>query len=147
MINDRLTDCPHCGQVSAVYTTPINEFHNYYLCLGCGFTTNDLMVEGEFDFETYEEELPELYKDAKKVDEKNRVWYPNVVNIPDKGTVFLNGPSAEEAQWSAIKSKKLTAAEKKKPAFKDKTHKSDSSTLKDFGGDYLSALEYINVEL
>ena len=147
MTNDKLTDCPHCGQVGAVYTTAINEFHNSYLCLGCGFATNDLMIEKEFDFEEYEKEMPQLYVDAKKIDDLKRVWYPNVVNIQDRGTVFLNGSSAEEAKWSAIKSVKLTKEEKKNPKFKDKTHKSDSSTLTDFGGDYLSALEFIGVEI
>jgi hypothetical protein len=147
MTNDKLTDCPHCKQIGAVYTTPINEFHDSYLCLGCGYQTNDLMIEGEFHFEEYEAELPQLYVDAKKVDENKKVWYPNVVNIPDKGTVFLNGTNVEESQWSAILNVKLKAADKKKPMFKGKTHKSDSSTMKSFGKDYLSALEYIGIEL
>ena len=146
-MTDKLTDCPHCKQIGSVYTTAINEFHNSYLCLGCGFATNDLMTEKEFDFEEYEKEMPQLYIDAKKTDDLKRVWYPNVVNIQDKGTVFLNGSSAEESQWSAIKSVKLTKEEKKNPKFKDKTHKSDSSTLTNFGGDYLSALEFIGVEI
>jgi len=146
-MTDKLTDCPHCKQIGSVYTTAINEFHNSYLCLGCGFATNDLMTEKEFDFEEYEKEMPQLYIDIKKIDDLKRVWYPNVVNIQDKGTVFLNGSSAEESQWSAIKSVKLTKEEKKNPKFKDKTHKSDSSTLTNFGGDYLSALEYIGVEI
>jgi hypothetical protein len=147
MTNDKLTDCPHCKQIGAVYTTPINEFHNSYLCLGCGYQTNDLMLEGEFQFEEYEAELPQLYVDAKKVDEHKKVWYPNVVNIPDKGTVFLNGTNVEESQWSAILNVKLKAADKKKSMFKGKTHKSDSSTMKSFGKDYLSALEYIGIDL
>jgi hypothetical protein len=147
MTNDKLTNCPHCKQIGAVYTIPINEFHNSYLCLGCGYQTSDLMREGEFNFEEFELELPQLYVDTKKIDENKKVWYPNVVNIQDKGTVFLNGSSADEAQWSAIKSVKLTKEEKKNPKFKDKTHKSDSSTLTNFGGDYLSALEYIGVEI
>jgi hypothetical protein len=147
MTSDKLTDCPHCKQIGAVYTTPINEFHHSYLCLGCGYQTNDLMVEGEFQFEEYEAELPQLYIDAKKVDENKKVWYPNVVNIPDKGTVFLNGTNVEESQWSAILNVKLKAADKKKPMFKGKTHKSDSSTMKSFGKDYLSALEYIGIDL
>ena len=147
MTNDKLTDCPLCDQIGSVYTTPINEFHNSYLCLGCGFTTNDLMRDGEFDFEEYEKELPQLYIDAKVVDEQNKVWYPNTVNIPEKGTVFLNGSSVQECKWSAILSVKLTKEEKKNPKFKGKTHKSDSNTLKDFAGDYLSALEYIGIEL
>jgi hypothetical protein len=147
MTKDKLTDCPHCKQIGAVYTTPINEFHNSYLCLGCGYQTNDLMLEGEFQFEEYEAELPQLYVDAKKVDDSKKVWYPNVVNIPDKGTVFLNGTNVEESQWSAILNVKLNAADKKKPMFKGKTHKSDSSTMKSFGKDYLSALEYIGIDL
>ena len=147
MTNDKLTDCPHCKQIGAVYTTPINEFHDSYLCLGCGYQSNDLMVEGDFQFEEYEAELPQLYVDAKKVDDTKKVWYPNVVNILDKGTVFLNGTNVEESQWSAILNVKLKAADKKKPMFKGKTHKSDSSTMKSFGKDYLSALEYIGIDL
>ena len=105
------------------------------------------MIEKEFDFEEYEKEMPQLYVDTKKVDDLKRVWYPNVVNIQDKGTVFLNGTSADSTQWSAIKSVKLTKEDKKNPKFKDKTHKSDSSTLTDFGSDYLSALEFIGIDL
>ena len=146
MTNDKLTDCPHCKQIGAVYTTPINEFHDSYLCLGCGYQTNDLLIEGEYQFEEYEAELPQLFIDAKKIDENKKVWYPNVVNIPDKGTVFLNGTNVEESQWSAILNVKLKAADKKKPMFKGKTHKSDSSTMKNFGKDYLAALEYIGVD-
>jgi len=146
-MTDKLTDCPICNQIGSVYTTAINEFHSSYLCLGCGFATNDLMIEGEFLFEEYETELPQLYIDAKKIDETKKVWYPNVVNIPEKGTVFLNGPNVEESEWSAIKSVKLTKEEKKNPKFKDKTHKSDSTTLTDFGSDYLSALEFIGIDL
>lgn len=147
MTNDKLTDCPHCLQIGAVYTTAINEFHNSYLCLGCGFQTNDLMVEGEYNAEEYESELPSLYIDTKKVDNKNRVWYPNVVNIQDKGTVFLNGASAEYTEWSAILNVPLGKEDKKKAIFKGKTHKSDPNSLKNFGQDYLSALEYIGIEL
>jgi hypothetical protein len=146
MTSDKLTDCPHCKQIGAVYTTPVNEFHDSYLCLGCGYQTNDLLIEGEYQFEEYEAELPQLFIDAKKIDENKKVWYPNVVNIPDKGTVFLNGTNVEESQWSAILNVKLKAADKKKPMFKGKTHKSDSSTMKSFGKDYLAALEYIGVD-
>jgi hypothetical protein len=144
---DKLTDCPLCGQIAAVYTTQINEFHNSYLCMGCGYQTNDLMVKEEYDFEEYEKQLPQLYVDCKRLDDKNRVWYPSVVNIPDKGTVFLNGSNSENCKWSAIKNIELTEEEKQKPIFKGKTFKSDSSTMKDFDNDYLSALEYIGVEL
>ena len=146
---DSLIDCPLCGEKGACYSIAINEFHSSYLCLGCGFQSSDLMVDGEYDVEEYEKELPELYKDVKKTDSQNRVWYPSVTNIEDKGTVFLNGASKEDCKWSAIKSVKLTKAEKKLDKFKGKTWKSDSSSLKNFGNgpeSYLDALEYIEVD-
>jgi predicted RNA-binding Zn-ribbon protein involved in translation (DUF1610 family) len=144
---DSLIDCPLCKEKFACYSIKMNENKNTYLCLGCGYQSNDLMKQGDFDEEQYEQEMPELYKDLKRLDEENRVWYPSVVNIQEKGTVFVNGTCKEDARWSAIKSVELTEEEKQKPMFKDKTHKSDSSTLKDFGSDYLSCLEYIGIDV
>ena len=145
--NDNLIDCPLCGEVKGCYSIKMDEHHNTYLCLGCGYQSNDLMRVGEFDFDSYEEQLPELYKDMKREDSEGRVWYPSVVNIQEKGTVFMNGTSKEKARWSAIKSVLLTDEEKQKPVFKGKTHKSDPSSLLDFGNDYLSALEHIGIDL
>lgn len=105
------------------------------------------MVEGEYNVEEYEYELPQLYIDVKKKDDRDRVWYPNVVNIQEKGTVFLNGTCVEDSQWAAILNVPLSEEDKKKPTFKNKTHKSDPTTLKNFGADYLSALEHIGIEL
>ena len=148
MINkDALIDCPLCEEPKSCYKTPINEFHFAYVCLGCGFTTNDLLREGEYDVETYEEQLPELYKEIKKADSEGRVWYPNVVNIPEKGVVFVSGATADDWEWSAIKNILLTEEEKALPRFKGQTYKSDSKTLTDFGKDYLSALEFVGIDL
>jgi DNA-directed RNA polymerase subunit RPC12/RpoP len=143
---DNLIDCPLCGEKAGCYSIKINETKNSYLCLGCGYQSSDLMKEGEYDVESYEQEMPELYKDMKKVDSAGRVWYPSVVNIQEKGTVFMNGTSAEDSRWSAITNIELTEEEKQKPVFKGKTHKSDSTSLKDFGNDYLSALEHIGID-
>jgi len=144
--NDNLIDCPLCGEKAGCYSIKINETKNSYLCLGCGHQSSDLMKEGEYDVESYEMEMPELYKDMKKVDSEGRVWYPSVVNIQEKGTVFMNGTSKDDARWSAIRNVELTEEDKQKPIFKGKTHKSDSSSLKDFGNDYLSALEHIGID-
>jgi hypothetical protein len=141
---DNLTTCDKCKAEDSCYTTSINEFHNSYTCLNCGFHTNDLMVEGEFNFEEYEAEFPELYKDIKYIDEKNRVWYPYIINIEGKGTVFANGASKEEWEWCGIKSVPLTDEEKESGRFKDKQYKSDSKTLKSFGQDYFAACDYIS---
>jgi Zn ribbon nucleic-acid-binding protein len=144
-MTDQLTTCPKCKAEDACYITPINEFHNVYACFGCGFTTSDLMREGEFDFEQYEVEFPELYKDIKYVDEETRVWYPQVINIENQGTVFANGSSAEDWEWSAIKSIELTEEEKATPKFKGKTHKSDSTSIKGFESDFFEACDYIEL--
>jgi hypothetical protein len=140
---DNLITCDKCKAEASCYVTSINEFHNSYTCLNCGFHTNDLMIEAEFNFEEYEAELPELYKDIKYKDEKNRIWYPYTINIEGKGTVFANGTSKDDWEWSGIKSVALTDEEKESGRFKDKKYKSDSKTLKNFGQDYFEAAEYI----
>ncbi len=80
---DSLIDCPLCKEKFACYSIKMNENKNTYLCLGCGYQSNDLMKQGDFDEEQYEQEMPELYKDLKRLDEENRVWYPSVVNIQE----------------------------------------------------------------
>ena len=144
---DALIDCPLCNEPSACYKLPINETMYSYVCLGCGFTTSDLLKKGEYDVETYEDQLPELYKEIKKVDSEGRVWYPNIVNIQDKGLVFISGATKDDWEWSAIKNVLLTEEELELPKFKGQKYKSDPKTLTDFGNDYLSALEFIEVEL
>lgn len=143
-MTDQMTICPKCG-CDGCYKTSINETKFNYFCWGCGFQTNDLMVEGEFDFAQYEETLPELYKDIKYVDSEKRVWYPISINIPDKGTVFLSGKSVEEVQWSAIKVVLLTEEEKKQPKYKGLTYKSDAKSMKHFDKDFIEACDYIGV--
>jgi len=142
MNNDQLTICPKCGS-DACYKTPISEVAFSYFCFGCGYTTSDLQIEGEFDFNQYEETLPELYKDVKYIDADKRVWYPASINMVDKGTVFLNGSSAENAQWCGIKVREITEEESKALANKGIKHKSDASTMKGFRKDFIESLDYI----
>lgn len=144
-MTDNLITCPKCKAPESCYTQPVNEFHKSYLCLSCGFQTNDLMREGEFNFEEYEQELPELYKDIKTIDEEGRVWYPNIINIESVGTVFANGASKDSWEWSGVLNIELTEEEKELPRFKGKKYKSDSKSLKNFGKDYFAACDYIGL--
>jgi hypothetical protein len=144
---DALIDCPLCEEKLACYSTKINETNNAYLCLGCGFAGNDLLIENGYDVEEFESQLPELYKVIKKVDSKGRVWYPNIVNLGIKGIVFASGTSSEDWQWFGIKNIELTEEEKQSPKFKGQQWKSDSKSLTQFGKDYLSALEYIEADI
>ena len=144
MTKDAMIICPKCG-LDGCYKTPINETKFNYFSWCCGFQTNDLMKEGEFDFVGYEETLPYLYKDIKHTDEESRVWYPISINIPDRGTVFLNGKSKEDVQWSAIKVLELTEEEKQQPKYKGLTYKSDAKSLQSFGNDFIEAVDYIGM--
>jgi hypothetical protein len=106
------------------------------------------MKDGEFDFETYEETLPELYKDLKNTDSENRVWYPITLNIQDKGTVFANGTSKDNWQWAGVKAVEVSEEEKGKfkiPGTEEYyTHKTDIKSLKNYSQkDFIEALDYI----
>ena len=144
---DNLELCMKCGG-DACYTTELNPQVKNYFCFGCGFTTNDLMVHGEFDFSQYEETLPEIYKDLKVGDELGRVWYPTSINIPDKGTVFVNGKDWKTWEWTGVKVTDVKEEEKEKfkiPGTDDYyKHKTDMKTMKNFNQfNFMDALEYI----
>lgn len=139
---DALSICPKCN-CDGCYIVPINESKFSYFCWGCGYYSNDLMKD--FDEDTYEELMPELYKDSKFVDSEGRTWYPTSINKEGKGTVFLNGKTKEEAQWSAIRVIPLTEEEKKQPKYKNMSYKSDAKSLQSFGNDFIEACSYIGL--
>ena len=112
--------------------------------MNCGFTSNELMIEGSELMTQTEEVMPELYKDIKFIDDKKQVWYPTVINIQDKGTVFINGTTKDNWGWAGIKAIETTDEEKEK--LKGATHKSDSKTLKTFTKDQFDeACHYIGL--
>jgi len=146
-MEDKLVKCENCGS-DMCYATPINEVAWSYSCTGCGFTANDLLKEGAFDVEQFEETMPELYKDLKYVDDKNRIWYPLVVQS-EEGVAFIDGTNKDNWGWGAIKNRPLTEEEKQVYLDENKEvppYKSDSSTLQHFGKmGFLKAINYIGV--
>ena len=148
-MEDNLVICPKCGS-DACYQTPINEFHSNYACFGCGYQTSDLIREGEFNFEEYDQSLPYLYVDIKHTDSEGRVWYPQSVNIENQGTVFAYGKNKEEWKWVGVLMTEVEEDEKekfKKPGTEEYyTHKTDMKSLKLFDrSNFIDALEYIGV--
>jgi hypothetical protein len=127
-MNDKLVICAKCGS-DACYEHEIEKI-TVWSCMGCGFTTNELMLEGSQLVNESEEVMPELYKDIKFTDDKKQVWFPTVINVHDKGTVFVNGTNKDTWGWAGIKAIETTDEEKTK--FKGATHKSDPTTLKMF---------------
>ena len=127
-MEDKLVICKYCGS-DACYEHK-QQGISIWSCMGCGFTTNELMIEGSQLVNETEEVMPELYKDIKFVDDEKKVWYPTVINIQDKGTIFVNGTDKDTWGWAGIKAVETTDEEKEK--MKGATHKSDPKTLKMF---------------
>jgi hypothetical protein len=144
-MEDKLVKCNHCGS-ELCYASPVNETSWLYNCSGCGFSSNDLLIDGEYDIEEYEAAMPELYKDLKSIDNENKVWYPIVV-MNEKGMVFIDGTDKDNWTWSGIKNRNLTQDEIDFYVLNKKEvppYKTDASSKQDFDKTgFLLALTYI----
>jgi hypothetical protein len=149
-MNDQLTTCHRCNS-DAAYVQEVNENIKNYFCYGCGFISNSLMTRDSDFLKEQMELLPNLYLELMGEDEYGKVWMPTIVNVPDKGMVFANGPSASNWKWAAAKSVEVKEEEKIKypiPGKKGEYHKwrTDMTTLKEFEeNDFIEALSYIGV--
>jgi hypothetical protein len=147
---DNLIICDRCGS-DACYVDEVNQDIKTYFCYGCGFQTNSLMKEGEAFYEQQITTLPELYKDLLYKDNKDQIWMPSAINLPQQGMIFANGTKASEWMWSAVKAVPVTEEDKTKypiPGKKDQYYewRMDMSTIKHFPErDYIEALSYIGV--
>jgi len=144
---DNLTTCNRCGS-DACYVQEVNEQVKLYFCYGCGFQANTAMTRDSEFLQQQMEVLPELYKELMGEDENGTIWMPSVVNIPDKGMVFADGPNGQQWQWAAVKATLMSEEEKAK--FKEKgkeyDYKMDMTTLTHFPErDFIEALSYIGV--
>jgi hypothetical protein len=144
---DNLTTCNRCGS-DACYVQEVNEQVKLHFCYGCGFQANSVMTRDSEFLQQQMEVLPELYKELMGEDENGTIWMPSVVNIPDKGMVFADGPNGQQWQWAAVKATLMSEEEKAK--FKEKgkeyDYKMDMTTLTHFQErDFIEALTYIGL--
>jgi len=144
---DNLTTCNRCGS-DACYIQEVNDQVKLHFCYGCGFQANSVMTRDSEFLQQQMETLPELYKELMGEDENGLIWMPSVVNIPDKGMVFADGPNSQQWQWAAVKATLMSKEEKAK--FKEKgkeyDYKMDMTTLTHFSErDFIEALSYIGV--
>jgi hypothetical protein len=147
---ENLVICKRCGSDACMETEPYKDIKSYH-CLGCGFTTNTLMKEGETFLEEQKEILPELYKDLFYTDDESKVWMPSSINIPDQGMIFANGTGADLWKWSAVKAVPVLEEEKEKYPIKSKPgeyykFRMDMDTIQHFEErDYIGALEHLGI--
>jgi hypothetical protein len=144
---DNLTTCDRCGS-DACYVQEVNQDVKLHFCYGCGFQANTAMKRDSEFLQQQMEVLPELYKELMGEDENGTIWMPSVVNIPDKGMVFADGPNGQQWQWAAVKATLMSEEEKAK--FKEKgkeyDYKMDMTTLTHFPErEFIEALSYIGV--
>ena len=151
---DNLTICDRCGSdacfVNEIPTSDGGAIKTHH-CMGCGFTTNSLMKEGEQFYNEQKEILPEIYQALFYTDSEGKVWMPSAVNLPQQGMIFANGTTAENWKWSAVKAVPVTEEEKEKYPIKGKEGeyyewRMDMTTIEHFEEkDYMEALSYIGV--
>lgn len=149
-MNDKLGYSPLAKKEDSCYIVPVNEKYNNYNCLISGFTSSDLMKESEgFNFEKYEELMPEIHKAIKQMDDEGRVWYPQTINVEEMGIVFAGGTSVDD--WGFIGIKHILVPEEEKERFKrpDGTYikyKNDPKTMKRFTKfEFIDALAYVGL--
>ena len=148
-MKDNLVYCKRCKQPSC-YELEASPSVKVYQCMGCGFQTLSLMKEGTNFYNEQVESLAELYKDLFYTDDEGKVWFPQTVNIAEKGMVYVNGTSILDWKWNAIKSTKVLEEEKEnfKIPYTNEyyEYKMDYDTLKSYEQDsFLEALAYIGV--
>ena len=144
---DNLTTCDRCGS-DACYVQEVNQDVKLHFCYGCGFQANTAMKRDSEFLQQQMEVLPELYKELMGEDENGTIWMPSVVNIPDKGMVFADGPNGQQWQWAAVKATLMSEEEKAKfkENGKEYDYKMDMTTLTHFQErDFIEALTYIGV--
>jgi len=141
-MKDKLINCDRCNS-QMCYEVEVGNITTKS-CTSCGFQTNNLLVDGDIILQDYESTLPELYKDLKHIDANGNVWYPLIMNVPEKGMVFINGKSKEEWDWAGMKS--TLVEENEKHLFPKSPYKMDTQTLKTFGKEgFVQAMQHVGL--
>lgn len=80
-----------------VFSEPSTE--ESYLCMSTGYSTHSKLKIGSAELTSELEKSPELVKAVQFYDEeRDLVWLPTIINIPEKGMVFPEG-SLEQWGW------------------------------------------------
>jgi hypothetical protein len=146
-MTDNLITCDKCGG-DAAYVQEVTPQVKTYFCFGCGYQSNSLMKEGEEFYEAQISILPELYKDLAYTDKDGKIWMPSVINVPDKGMVFIQGTNINNWDWVGVKAVPVKEEEKIKypiPGKKNEyySYRMDMTSMKKFGKEgFMDSLSY-----
>lgn len=72
---------------------------NSYLCMESGFVSNDMLRVGSDMISQYEENISQLMRDVKHIDEsRGLVWYPTYMQI-ENFVLYCSGTSNKDLGW------------------------------------------------
>ena len=116
---DSLVECTLCK--SPYCYQHLNEGVANWRCLSCGYATNSNMMKNTELVNAFEKTLPRLYKEIKKIDESELVWFPLVIDKTQegKGVLFANGTSVDDWMWTFAPATLVTSEEKERFKTKD----------------------------
>lgn len=153
-VDNKKIDCPRCNSINCFqedYKVSENSVSSY-MCMNCGYTTTSLYKKGSTIVDEYEAQCPNLFKDIKYYDkETDLLWYPVVLNFPDKGLIFPDGTSALDWKWRAVPIKLVAEDEKEKYPIPGKEGefyqtKADMESSKLYSqSDFYSACKYLDI--
>ncbi len=132
-MQDGMVKCPRCGS-QLCYAQRVGDLETW-LCMSCGMTSTTLMKEGTDSEKAVTARQPQLYKDLKFVDKDGYVWYPAVITVPEKGMVYLDGTTVDNAEWVGIPFRPLTKKEKRMKQYAGKNYLLEAANTKHFGRD------------
>ena len=118
MTNNNRIKCPLCESQNC-FEESIDETKSY-LCVQCGYMSTSLYIPGSDTLKKAFETTTRLIQDLQYYDlERNLVWVPSVVNVPNKGMVVPEG-DVGNWWWSYIPIIEIEESEKEQYPVPDK---------------------------
>jgi hypothetical protein len=148
---DNFEICPCCGSNACIKTPSQDNENTVQLCWTCGFTTNDLMVEGSEYVTENLGNTAQLIKDLSQIHD-GLVWFPIVLNIPNSGMVFPEwNKRTRDWYWTVVKA--IPIPEEDQSLYIDSnnqqekpTHKMDTANMKYYNkNEFMDAAEEIGI--
>lgn len=97
------TTCPFCK------TETVFKLDAGCLCIKCGYFT----VGDDFEeiFNHIKGQIPNIYLDMVKYDEKGVLWMPLILSDKSVGVIFVEGENTEEWHWTVVRVKEEYASD------------------------------------
>lgn len=111
--------CIICNTNNVIKELFDEEKNTYsYLCIRCGFTSNDHYISGDPLFEQYKSSMSGLIKDLSQIDETGKMWVPSIINST-RGMLYPFGTPLDW-RWWYVPIVPITEEERKDGTYEEK---------------------------